>query len=115
MPRCTTIKLAGGALPVGCHIGVVTEFTHIGVYGFQSEADIHGLCSSGDASDARGVDCDALSDHNSPLFLQLKEQCIGKSSCIINDLHSYVEIGSQTFDPGCSLEENSTLYVQYMC
>ena len=83
----------GNNLPVGCHTGVITQFTHIGVFGFGSEAELKGVCSS-EASDARGVDCDSLADHNSPLFLQLKEQCTGKASCLITDLHSYVEIGS---------------------
>lgn len=72
MPRCTSIKMAGGNLPVGCRTGVITSFTHIGVMAFRSDADNKGLCASG-TGDNTGLDCDALSAQDSPLFTALQD------------------------------------------
>jgi len=68
MPRCAAIKMVGNQLPIGCNTGLITKFTHIGVYAFDSEADHNGLCSSGSATDTMGNDCESLADKTSPLF-----------------------------------------------
>lgn len=114
MPRCATIKMVGNTLPIGCNTGLITGFSHIGVNGFRSEADSRGLCASGVTGDSTGLDCSALSDHNSPLFEKVQE-CIGKQSCVVTDIHDYIAIGSQTWDPGCTVDERDSLYVQYQC
>ena len=113
MPRCATIKMVGNTIPIGCNTGLITGFSQLGVYAFGSDADKLALCSS-EASDSTGNQCSALSGHDSPLFQQLQD-CIGKQSCMVNDLHSYIPIGSQGIASDCNVEERDTLYVQYKC
>lgn len=114
MPRCATIKMVGNSLPLGCNTGLISEFTHMGVYAFQSEADQKMLCASGETGDNTGNDCASLSAHESPLFEKLKD-CIGKQSCIVDGVHDYISIGEQGIGSGCIVGERDTLYVQYMC
>ena len=111
MPRCTTVKMAGANLPVGCRTGKITEFTHLGVLAYHSEADNNGLCSYGTASDNTGNSCESFSKHDSPLFEKLINDCTNQTDCLITDLHSYIDIGTQTFDPGCTVDEKDTLFV----
>ena len=69
------------SLPLGCNTGLITEITYIGVYAFQSDAEINGLCSSGTATDDTGLECASVSSHESALFLRLQDACIGKDDC----------------------------------
>ena len=112
-PRCSTIKMVGGVLPVGCRTGLITQFTHVGVMAFHSEAENLGLCASG-TSDNTGLDCDEVSRQDSALFEALKSECVGKDSCSIS-VHDYVYVGSQGAASSCTLDEKDSLFVQYMC
>jgi hypothetical protein len=111
MPRCATIKMVGNTLPIGCNTGHITEFTHMGVYAFQSEADQKGLCSAGTTGDSLGNDCESFSQKTNPLFEELKS-CVGKQSCIVDDIHSYIPVGTTG---NCEVTERDTLFVQYKC
>ena len=113
-PRCAVIKLFGDKLPIGCNTGVITDFTHVGVYKYKSAAERKAVCSSG-TGDATGLDCESISRADHGLFDQLQTACVGKQSCIVNDLHSYVQIGAQSRDSGCVLTQKDSLYVQYIC
>lgn len=113
MPRCTTIQMVGNNLPIGCNTGLISNFTQMGVYAFDSPAYDAGVCSA-NAGDATNLECDSVSNTDSALFSKVQE-CIGKQSCIIDDVHDYIAVGTQTFDPGCSIDEKDMLYVQYMC
>ena len=88
-PRCAVIKLFGDKLPIGCNTGVITDFTHVGVYKYKSAAERKAVCSSG-TGDATGLECESISRTDHGLFDQLQTACVGKQSCIVNDLHSYV-------------------------
>ena len=110
MPRCAAIKMVGNQLPIGCNTGSITSFTHIGVYAFNSEADHNGVCSTGNSTESFGNDCDSLSDKTSPLFQKL-DDCIGKQSCIVDNVHDYITVGKQFWDPGCEVGPRDTLFV----
>ena len=111
MARCATIKMVGGTIPIGCNTGLISGFTHLGVYAFGSDADQNGLCSSGETGDSTGNDCASLSAHESSLFETLKE-CVGKQSCIVRDIHDHISVGTTG---SCTIGERDTLYVQYTC
>lgn len=67
MPRCTTMGMTGGSLPIGCNTGLISNVTHIGVYAYGSAAYDKGLCSTGTTTDDTGLDCDAFSSLDSGL------------------------------------------------
>ena len=104
------IKLFGDKLPVGCNSGVITEFTDLGVYKYKSAAERKAVCSS-DTGESTGLDCASISRSDHGLFDHLTTACVGKQSCIVNDLHSYVQIGAQNRDAGCTLTQKDSLYV----
>ena len=69
--------MVGNTVPIGCNTGLITEFTHVGVYAFGSEAEQKALCSS-DTSDNTGNNCADMSSKDSSLFTYMQSQCIGK-------------------------------------
>ena len=60
--RCSRIKLVGENFSLECSTGLIANITHIGVLGFQSDADQKGLCATGVTKDDTGNDCESLSE-----------------------------------------------------
>ena len=114
MPRCATMQMAGAALPIGCNTGLISNITHVGVYAYGSAAYDKGLCAS-NTSDDKGLDCDSYSNLDGPLATTLEETCVGKQSCIVQNVHDYVATGTSPLDPGCTIDDKDMLYVQYFC
>jgi hypothetical protein len=76
------MQMAGAALPIGCNTGLISNITHVGVYGFGSAAFDKGLCAS-NTNDDTGLDCESYSNLDGALATGLSDSCVGKQSCIV--------------------------------
>lgn len=105
------IRFIDQPINLECEYGLVSEFTHFGVYQLASQADKEGLCVS-DTQYKTGLDqsCKYYSDLKNPILKHHFAECLGQKSCSINGIQSLLG----TFRE-CKVNSETKVYMQYSC
>ena len=75
MTRCMSFKMMTDKVSVGCHTGIIGNFTSFGVYAHGSEADIYTMCHSDAGFDTGIPGCKDYSSRESNLFEEKLQPC----------------------------------------
>ena len=65
---CSSFRVSGKGMGISCTDGVITSFTHFGVYAKNSEADDLDICATGLNVDTGIQGCDTLSSQESSFY-----------------------------------------------
>ena len=102
---------------ISCTDGVITSFTHFGVYAKNSDAENLDICATGLNVDTGIQGCDVLSSQESTLYKEKLLPCIGEASCFVEELIKAMPTRTQRldYDEQCTVSNTTVLFMQYEC
>lgn len=116
MTRCMSFKMMTDKVSVGCHTGIIGNFTSFGVYAHGSQADELNSCNAEAGFDTGVPGCKGYSSRESNFFEDKLKPCQGKKSCVFKGLEDSIPQGTSYLEgEECKIEPTTTLFIQYSC